>query len=445
MYGNNNFGFGASGSNGGGGGGTPVNFIEKTYTEMSALIAGDGLVAGSFYKITDRGDLGIIVQAVSANQITKEGTRIMLCPTGYGTGSFDGNTWIGVWNSTKTANIDDLTIWGGKVWKNLNGNIGAAVDDFTLDAEWQLIDKATFSNGEYVQMIFGVEYDFTLDWINKQWDDKGNIFGVTISNNPFAGVNPVDACDWNYESLNTGGVFFPFYDNVCQGIFNNSNNEAIIGNKVTGFIYNNSNGGVINYNSNTGYITGNTNSGGIYRNSNHGNISTNSCLEIFDNTNNGDIIGNSCTGDISLNSKIDGGISSNSNEGGIMNNSCSSQITSNSNLGNISNNKNIGSIENNTNGIVATPNSGEIYNNSNDGNISSNSNQGQIYKNLNNGDISENSVQGDIYQNQNNGIIYLNESSVAVNIFNNVNNGDIGSSSIPTNRVADVTDPITNK
>ena len=56
---------------------------EVLYNDLISLIDNNNLIANKTYKITDRGDRGIIVTAVSINQLELESTRIMLCPTTY--------------------------------------------------------------------------------------------------------------------------------------------------------------------------------------------------------------------------------------------------------------------------------------------------------------------------------------------------------------------------
>lgn len=498
------FGFGNQGSSGGGGG--SVSFNSKTYAEMQALIAGSGLTPGSFYKITDRGDLGIILQAISSNQLSEEGVRLMLCPSFYGTGNpGDGSNWIGVWDNTKSVLVNDYAVWGGMVWQNTSGNIGGADNDTTLSAlDWVVVAKAI--NNQYTEKTFGVLYDFANDWICKQWDDGGNVLGVDFNTyntiSPILGINfnYCDVSDWNMLAGNAG----LFQDNECFGIYNNTS-SSIYGNKllmqspnfsVGGAIYDNNcseiggnicngeiarnamNGGIIIYNSNNGIIADNTcgeisynsNNGYIQangdnitgeqisRNSNNGYIGQNQSMATLNgNSNNGniyqnhfngggDLSNNSNSGDINTNtvSVING----NKNAGGIADNTGStSSILNNSNIGFINNN-NVNNIFRNTNvgGITANTVTTEISDNSNVGEISNNSNTGTITNNENNGSISGNDIQGSITQNLNNGFISLNTSSVAVNITTNVNNGFIGAASAPAvNRVADVTDPVTNK
>ena len=54
--------------------------VPATRLELVGYIAEESLVPGTFYIVTDRGDLGIILQAVSPTKLSRFGSRIMLCP-----------------------------------------------------------------------------------------------------------------------------------------------------------------------------------------------------------------------------------------------------------------------------------------------------------------------------------------------------------------------------
>jgi len=443
---------------------------EKTYSEMAALIAASELNLALSYMITDRGDNGLLFRAAAPNRLENDGLRYMLCPATYAmvSDAYE-NDWIGVWNATKqvAATEGQLTIWNGLVWA-----AGAVLSGESPDTEasgWTVIPKASFTNHEYVVMIFGVTYDFENDWIFKQYDAHNNVFGVE-SGGFDEDDNPVDLCDWN---LSSSGI--KFINNICWYISNNSNAGDISNNSNAGYISNNSNAGNIEYNSNAGYISNNSNAGNIEYNSNIGEIGSNSnagriyynsnagyiknningtnidfnsnigeidsnsnALAIQYNSNNGRIQVNSNIGDISSNSN-NGIIRNNSNNGTIDNNNNNGYINDNLNGGGIFNNSNAGNIEYNSNigEIHHNYNVGTIYgnlntlsginNNFNSGSIDDNSNSGDIMYNSNRGDIYGNSIIGSIYNNNNSSKIYNNVSvaETTCNIFKNINNGEI--------------------
>lgn len=343
---------------GGGGGG----ITDITYANLLTAISGSTLTAGATYKITDRGDRGIYLQAISTNELSKIGIREMLCPSFYGTGANGGNTWRGVWNIGKTAAAGELIIWGGLVWENLTGNIGSNDSDILLDAvNWTVVPKASFSNGEYIEMLFGVSFDVQNDWIEQQWDGSGNVFGTDYATEQFnqLGFNPCDASDWNYA---TNAQLF--YNNKADGVFNNSSIVHIcrnivyqtIKNNSCGMIVDNWVGAAIRSNTNGGWIIDNFIMGGIEQNANGGEISFNRCYNILANANNGKI----------SNNIVPHNIQENENDGEITFNMNNGKIKDNLNIGYISYNVNNGDINACESGVDPC----NIHHNINNGNIS---------------------------------------------------------------------------
>lgn len=344
-------------------GGGSVGITEATYSEIISMVSTSNLTVGVTYKITDRGDRGLFFQTLSVNELSKTGIRKMLCPAWYSPGLYNGNNWIGVWNNTKITVIDNLAIWGGKVWKNLTGVIGNANADNELDlVNWIEIPKVSFTNNEYVQMQFGVSYDLSNDWIDRQWDSKGNIFGIDYYLEQEYwdyGYNLCDISDWNLSSSDLGSVFA---NNITMGVWNNHESIGLYNNRVDWGIY-----------------------------------------------------GNRCNW--IENNMILGEISINSNTGGISNNTG----------GSINGNFNYGSIHDNfiTDSITNNSNTGDIHNNTNAGAIANNYNNGNITYNANNGAVQGNSNLGIITFNTNNGAIDYCQSTAPCDIIYNVNNGGI--------------------
>jgi hypothetical protein len=446
------------------GGGGEI-YSEVTRAEAETLVTGSTLEPGNFYKITDRGDQGILLQATSTNTFAPEGVRYMLVPTTYEQITLGPNTWLGIWYSGLTPVIDDLVIWGGHVWRNTSGSVGSADDDITLNAaDWTVVPKASFGAGEYISMHFPIIYDFTNDWIAKQWNGAGNIMGIDFQTQSIYSFpyNGCDVTDWNMATM--PGVFFSntavaiFNNALCSDIRWNKNEFTIKNNVLCTSINQNTNpvdisannglvggGIVIEKNSNRsgisdnggnvrrivgnlndgaiqtntgGNIQWNTNSGGIDNNTNTGNIEQNS--------NNADISSNSNGGNINFNSNA-GVISGNTNSGAVIRNSNVGVIRNNSTVGAIQDNSNMGDIESNSNlnGVTGNSNVGKIFANSNDGTISNNSNKGDINSNAAPlGDIVYNSNDGAIIINICEGFIHYNSNRGEIN--NNSNIGDIG-------------------
>lgn len=405
--------------------------VEVTKSQLDTAISNSALQLGVCYKITDRGDRGITLTAISNNKLSLEGIRTMLCPKTYKLETLDTNVWKGVWHSTKTAAINDLVIWGGLVWKNLTGAIGTATNDTALDAvNWIEIPKASFTNNEYIEIIFSIHYDYERDWIVKQWDKNSNEFGIPKEGYeeyiPTLGKNPVDISDWNYTNDDVTNELL--IRNKCVGIWNNVEGIKIHHNICTGAIYGNS------------FTVANKSISGNYIGSPYGSISNNRlpnsidanyCEGISGNTNNGSINGN----------QIVGSINTNSNNGFIRNNNCETisgntsggRIAWNVCRGVIQNNTNTNSIETNACGnIIGNANSGQIINNTNGGGINNNTvNVTNISGNHNLGSIDSNSNIGSIETNLNGGNISSN--SGTGNITNAWSGKDISSRVLTTN------------
>lgn len=363
-----------------------LQLSEVTKAQLDALISGSQLSVGMRYKITDRGDKGITLTGISSNQLSLEGRRTMLCPKSYLVGSLDGNSWKGVWHSTKTVVVNDLMIWGGLVWKNLTGAIGTATTDILLDVvNWVVIPKASFIHNEYVEVIFNVKYDYANDWICSQTDRFNNEFGVTYDEYVSEGFddNPCNMSDWNnlYEDSVRG-----IGHNRLVGVWNNVETTAIgynvgfmhITRNKCALIWNNtykSAGFLGRIDRNVSNIILGNISGSIYQNTNNKNIKGNSLNagEIFNNTN--DILSNTMLGSetsISNNTSI---VSDNvmrgdyttgritDNTANLRNNFCVGIQFNTSTGGEVINNRISGSINNNSLGAF------NIKNNINNGNI----------------------------------------------------------------------------
>ena len=170
------------------------------YTTLMTMLGNKQIVPGMVYKIADRGDRGIFVLGLTSGTVSREGIRVMLCPKTYKTETLDGNSWKGIWHSSKTASIGDLFIAGGRVWKNKTGSIGTEVPDSELDpVNWEPISKSSFSSNEYIEMSFSVSYDIENDWIEEQSNGQNIVVGITYALKVMFDfrVNPADVTDWN--------------------------------------------------------------------------------------------------------------------------------------------------------------------------------------------------------------------------------------------------------
>lgn len=218
-----------------GGGATSPEVIEATEADFLAAAAADQLTYPAVYKITDIQN-GLYVNTLSGSTYSESCNLILNCPKTYETTTLDGNVWKGIWRSSKTANINDLFIWGGVVWRNKTGAIGTATDVVTLDStNWEYIDRNNFSNNEYISLSLICYYDFDESWINYLQDEHLNIIGVDWHLNQIVGLtyNPALNTDWN--CMTKTGVIF-----TLNKLFLAINNlDSVIHNIANGFILNN--------------------------------------------------------------------------------------------------------------------------------------------------------------------------------------------------------------
>lgn len=209
--------------------------IEITEADFVAAAAAANLQYPAVYQITDVQN-GLYVNTLSNSSYSELCNLSLNCPKTYETTTIDGNVWKGIWRASKTANVNDLFIWGGVVWRNKTGAIGTATDLVTLDTtNWEYIDRNNFSNSEYIPLSLICFYDFDQSWINYLQDEHTNTIGVDWNLNQIYGLtyNPALNSDWN--CMSKSGIVF--INNQLFFIANNLGN--VISNKINGSIYNN--------------------------------------------------------------------------------------------------------------------------------------------------------------------------------------------------------------
>jgi len=242
-------------------------YLERTYAAATTDISNDELVPGALYKITDR---NIFIEAISVNEFALDGVVQQYCPTQYTIGvDGNGNNWNGVYTRTLdgTDIPNGLWIWGGKVWDRTPSVTTVLADSDTNLAgpAISLLDPLTATNGEYILLTFGCEYDFVNDWIVRQWDNKGNIMGCSKTHwQDTLGLefsNPCTITDWN--SSITDNNCISIHNNTTTGIRNNYYEKMVISNNRAAAILQNTNKGSIISCGENCVIQGNENNGNI--------------------------------------------------------------------------------------------------------------------------------------------------------------------------------------
>lgn len=213
--------------------------ITIPYADAVDLATNGQLSPGAAYKITGIGqDEGLILRAASADTFETDGIRLGLVPAHFDVGTFDSVVWKGAWRSTGTYAEDDHVIRYGRVFRNLTGSTGTE-DGFGLDSmNWLPIDPLIGVNeGFYVREVFGCTYRlvsnlplvFTTGYVSRQWDSRGNSFGIE--------VEPADGFKVEYNDF--GNVFI--YGNILKSCYNNisASGSEIYNNNGDGDIHDN--------------------------------------------------------------------------------------------------------------------------------------------------------------------------------------------------------------
>lgn len=201
--------------------------ITTTYNNLVNLINTGSLVAGSIYRIQyfvsatnfyPTSYYEIYLVALSNTQVSGDGQRLMRVPKhSY---YFPSLTSRGVYDSTNiTYAINDIVIFGGRIYKNKTGAVGSIVYGTMLDStNWLRIedtDPTTFdplNTLYYEDKIYFIEYDIDRQYITSQSDEYANI--VIGEKDPEQRLNSVqntiDLNDWNHPRIvdnNTYGIW----------------------------------------------------------------------------------------------------------------------------------------------------------------------------------------------------------------------------------------------
>jgi len=162
--------------------------VTVTYTEVQTLINdyiagnGVGLVAGTHYKLSDKGDKGIILLAVAPNQFSLEGQGIFLNPDFQGVGDYSGvsgyNVTRGVWyedgeNLAIFVN-GDIVFWNGLHYKLVDDQSVNLTNPSLNGGAYEVLPKSTANVG-YIEEVDFILYDFDNDIIIERHDKRRNV------------------------------------------------------------------------------------------------------------------------------------------------------------------------------------------------------------------------------------------------------------------------------
>lgn len=203
-----------------------VTTTNITWQEGIDLMDDALVIPNMLYYVTDR---GWYLEGVDDENLAIEGYKIeRVVKKDYynSTGSVNIK---GVWNLDITSlSIGDTVVWGGKVWTNVTGNLGAPTDLlFNLNADWAVSNNNIY----YEDKLLKIHVDYRNDWVFRQEDDKNNVISIPQSEYGSFGLNNVWV-DWNMPNLynNHTSIILNNAEDKSLAIFNNSGPGKIVNN-----------------------------------------------------------------------------------------------------------------------------------------------------------------------------------------------------------------------
>lgn len=194
--------------------------INITYAALATLKTNSLLVDGAFYKITDRADLGIIVRALSVNELSLDGEGYFLNCDYQNT--FGNN--LDIWYSGLVGIvIGKVVIYSGLQYSSVTGVLGTAPDSDAVN--WLLIPKSITT---YVLEIDVIRYDFDADTIIYRADKRGNEVYINTDLFQWGEVNKVDNKDYT-GTLNVINARVDLLKNINKSLSGIDINEENIG------------------------------------------------------------------------------------------------------------------------------------------------------------------------------------------------------------------------
>ena len=228
---------------------TGVAFIELPYATIDSHRINNTLVKGAFYKITDRADAGIVVQALSNNKISFGGNGLYLLADYNNNGNYTNaplsvNNYHGVWASTLESSMTngDITIWNGNNYQVQSFGALNGTNPSLNTLAYFLLPKDVTKG--YILEVDFIKYDFINDIIMERSDKRTNVVassGVTYFQwgNDLVIGNTVQNFA-KYDCINNRGII---YGNSLSGLVtvvsDNSNVGSVRTSKfyATGFTY----------------------------------------------------------------------------------------------------------------------------------------------------------------------------------------------------------------
>jgi len=199
-----------------------ILLVEITWNDLRALRNTNTLVPGVFYKITDRADAGIIIQATGINTLSLNGIGLFLNPDFQDLGDYSGlltpkENNKGVWflagqSGGGAFTKSDTVFWNGLMYQVIDDSMfDTNSPDVNTDA-YQVLTKS-ITNG-YILEADTVMYDFDSDTFIERKDKLGNVIcgsGVNFQWGNNAVSNNIDPFE-NFICINQRGNI---NENIC--------------------------------------------------------------------------------------------------------------------------------------------------------------------------------------------------------------------------------------
>ena len=214
----------------------PSNYIYVTKSELDILIAASELKPGSTYVISGcdinlYGGTTLYLEAITKNKVSENGIGKFFIP------DYDEVSIVlnhrGIWRSNYEEfqgmpyAVDDLVIWGGKIWKNVSGFLGYAYDIYELSAEdWEAF---SFDETSYLVTYDSIRYNCENDII---FSRKFETVSVTYDIAEFyGGDNPIKCVQWRkYKRGFEGSIYYSrggYNVEIVNSLFENLNWEFL--------------------------------------------------------------------------------------------------------------------------------------------------------------------------------------------------------------------------
>jgi hypothetical protein len=148
------------------GGASAGAYIVTTYGLAQLEVMGESLIPGANYLISDRGDRGILLKAVSNNRFSLHGTYFAAVPDYQNT----TGVFLGRWRSSLTPSVNSLVAWNWLMYVNTTGSNGVS-NPATDTTNWTALP---LTDSRYVLETHYCEFDFDLDWVVARTDKRNN-------------------------------------------------------------------------------------------------------------------------------------------------------------------------------------------------------------------------------------------------------------------------------